>query len=362
MLYTFSSMKKGLSRDYGIDIARILAMFLVCVLHVGGCWRGMANAPTMFDRAAAVTYWSLAYVAVDLFMLITGYLGINRTWKIKSYLRLWGQVAFYLMGGFLFAYSLNGACCSWSYFIANIFPIPCANAYWYFTAYSGAFFFFPYLNKVFLALTKHEREKLLLTLFLIICVFGFYNKHVWGGYNAVWMLVMYLAGAYLKLHPIALNTKYLLALYVSLSISGGILFSLDCHLRHTFGFSLPIPGLDYTSPFTVCASIACFVACTRVHMRSYLLQKLLATIAPLTFAVYLIHTHPATIGYFGDFIKSAAEYTHYSWWHIPTIAFLAFVFCIFIEYTRVRIFKSVAFLLKISGNTCARVLFARLNE
>lgn len=326
---------------YGIDVARILAMFFVCILHLGGWWKGMANAPTLIDRGAAVTFWALAYVGVNLFMMITGYLGIHRTWKTKSFLRLWGQVTFYLTSGILIAYILNKQPPSMSYFVSLIFPIPFANGYWYFTAYAGAFFLFPYINKGFLILSKREQEKLLLTLFVIICAFGFYNRHVWGGVNAVWMLVMYLTGAYLKLHPATIKIRHLLAIYLTSSITAGLLFSLDSYLRHSHGFSLPLPGLDYTSPLTVCASIACFSICVRAQPVSPLVKKVLGTLAPLMFAVYLIHTHPLLMGYFYNFTKWLAQYSHYGWWHIPVGAILIFSFCTAVEYIRAKLFKVI---------------------
>lgn len=329
-------------RMYGIDVARILAMFFVCVLHLGGGWNGMANATALIDRGAAVTFWSLAYVGVNLFMMITGYLGIHRTWKTKSFLRLWRQVAFYLTCGILIAFILNKQPPSMSHFFFLIFPIPFANGYWYFTAYAGAFLLFPYINKGFLILSKREQEKLLITLFVIICAFGFYNRHVWGGYNAVWMLVMYLTGAYLKLHPVTVKIRYLFAIYLTSSIAAGLLFSLDSYLRHSHGFSLPVPGLDYTSPLTVCASIACFSMCVRVHPTSPIVQKILGTLAPLMFAVYLIHTHPLLMGHFGDFTKWLAQYSHYGWWHIPVGAILIFIFCTAVEYIRTYLVAGIS--------------------
>lgn len=335
-------MQEQPPRNYGIDIARILAMFFICVLHMGAwCGEGIAKAPTSGDYTVAVLFWSLAYVGVNLFMMISGYLGINRTWKFKSFLRLWLQVVFYLMGGFLLAYAVFGSCLQTRIFLFKIFPIPFANAYWYFTAYAGAFFLFPYLNKGFLALTKSEREKLLGILFIIICLFGFFNRHVWGGQNAVWMLVMYLTGAYLKLHPLQLKTRHLLMIYIFFSLLGGSLYILNNYLSSHTSLYLPIPNLNYTSPFVVCASVACLTLCTRLQPQSAILRKTIITIAPLTFAVYLIQSHPFFSGRFHDICSWAARYTHYSWWHIPVLSILLFVFCLCIDYLRLRLFNFI---------------------
>lgn len=336
-------MSDRLKRDYGMDIVRILAMFGVCVLHVGGWWKGVSAAPTYWDKTAAVSFYSLAYVAVNLFMMVSGYLGIHRNWKIKSFLRLWGEVAFYLLGGYLFGFLLNGTFPSFRCFAKAIFPIPLANAYWYFTAYAGAFFFFPYLNKGFLALSQKERGKLLLTLFGVICVFGFYNhQHIWGGFNAVWMMVMYLTGAYFKLHPLSLKTRHLLLIYIASSFLGGAVYMMETYLKHHHDCSLPIPGLSYTSPFTVCASIACFIVCSRLSPKSQFLRQMLEKISSLTFAVYLIHMHPMLTPYFWNFARWLATYSHNQWWHIPVVSFIMFAFCLFVESIRQRVFRGIA--------------------
>lgn len=331
------------TRDYGVDIARILAMFFVCVLHVGGwgCGKGMANAPTLVDRAVAVLFCSFAQVAVNLFMLITGYLGITRNWKAKSFWRLWRQVVFYCVGGVFVATLLSGESFPSAYVATLIFPIPFANGYWYFSAYAGAFFLFPYINKGFLALSPQEQKMLLVTLFVVICLFGCYNRSVWGGYNAVWLLVMYLTGAYFKLHPIAVKTRYLILFYCVGSLISGALFSADSFMRHTYNVSLPIPGMENTSPFIVCASLACFLICLHVKRISPLMQKILAMIAPLTFAVYLIHAHPIMSRYVVYFSEWFAGFSRYAWWHIPVVAMLIFVFCLVVDYLRICLFKGI---------------------
>lgn len=338
-------MQPNTNREYGIDIARILAMFFVCVLHMGA-WHGggVKYAPTTGDYTAAVLFWSLAFVGVNLFMMISGYLGICRIWKFKSLFRLWLQVVFYLMGGFLIVYLQTGSCLRADLLFNKLFPIPFANAYWYFTAYAGAFFFFPYLNKGFLVLTKQEREKLLLTLFVVICLFGLFNKHVWGGLNAVWMLVMYLAGAYLKLHPLQLRARHLLLIYIAGSLIGGALFMLDEHLKMHTAHDIPIPGLSYTSPFVVCASVACFALCTRLQPQAPWLRKAIVAVAPLTFAVYLIQSHPMLAAYIHYFCRISSRYTHYHWWHTPVLAILLFIVCIGIDYLRLRLFTIIGHL------------------
>lgn len=320
--------------EYGLDVARIFAMFLVCAVHAAGCWHGVSHAPAGVDYGVALVFCAISFVGVNLFMLITGYLGINRQWRVGGYLRLWAQVAFYMVGGFLVAYLWDGQFLGKQVLLNCFFPIPFANGYWYFTAYSAAFFLFPYINKGFLALTKAEREKLLLVLFAATCLFGCFNRSIADGYNAVWMLEMYLAGAYMKLHPPVVSARRALAVFLLCCLLSALFAALREYGRRMYGLVLPFAVFSFTAPLTLLASLAVFHACAKMQVRASWLRCALAALAPLTFAVYLIHVHPALCVYFAHFADWMGGVSHYAWWYIPAVAVPVFVFCIAVDALR----------------------------
>lgn len=329
--------------QYGIDVARILAMFFICMIHVS-LWWTYTLAPDeplyLVNCVGTASLNALAYVGVNLFMLITGYLGIERQWRFRSFMRLWIQVVFYLLAGYMLAFAMGDRCGVMT-LITKLFPIPFANGYWYFTAYAGAFFLFPYINKAFLSLTQKERRDSLLIVLVSICFFGYFNRSVWGGFNAVWMLVMYMAGAYLKLHPVQLRTRWLILLYVGCSFVAGVITQIDTYTNEVYNVPFPFPGLYYTSPLTVCASLACFLACLNFSPRTETVRRVLVRVAPLTFAVYLIHIHPMLSHHFVALTRETSLAVHHAWWCIPFVALSIFAVGLLIDYGRVRLFSLV---------------------
>ena len=89
---------KEYTRNYGIDLLRMFAMFLIAMLHVlgqGGVLNATVNSGTKNEAA-----WFLeicAYCAVNCYAIISGYVGISSKFKYTNIIMLWLQVAFYTL-------------------------------------------------------------------------------------------------------------------------------------------------------------------------------------------------------------------------------------------------------------------------
>ena len=86
-------------RNYGIDLLRMLSMFMIVNLHVLG--QGGAMVRIVGDEAGYYAAWFLetcAYCAVDCYGLISGYVGVNGSSGPPRLLELWLQVFFYSFG------------------------------------------------------------------------------------------------------------------------------------------------------------------------------------------------------------------------------------------------------------------------
>ena len=76
-------MKKQ-DRNYGIDLLRILSMVFVIVLHSlgqGGILSASVSQSSQYKAAWLLEI--IAFCAVDIFGLISGYVSYNKTTKIK---------------------------------------------------------------------------------------------------------------------------------------------------------------------------------------------------------------------------------------------------------------------------------------
>ena len=87
----------GKDRNYGIDLLRLVLMYMVCILHVLG-HGGVLNAVTP-GTAKYIVYWLLeiiSYCAVDAFALISGYTSkLQPHQKYDKIVNMWFQVFFY---------------------------------------------------------------------------------------------------------------------------------------------------------------------------------------------------------------------------------------------------------------------------
>ncbi len=83
-------------RNYGIDLLRLLLMFMVCVLHVQG-HGGILEAVPIGSLRHKV-FWLIeiaSYCAVDSFAIISGYTATNRKHRYEKIVSMWFQALFY---------------------------------------------------------------------------------------------------------------------------------------------------------------------------------------------------------------------------------------------------------------------------
>lgn len=83
-------------RNYGIDLLRIVLMFMVCILHV--IWRGgiltSFKTETVEDKVYFLWYTICLY-AVNGFAIISGYMATNKKQRYSKIIEMWFQVFFY---------------------------------------------------------------------------------------------------------------------------------------------------------------------------------------------------------------------------------------------------------------------------
>ena len=134
-------------RNYGIDLLRIVATFMIIILHILGVGGVIYNAKIF--TPVYITAWLLefgAYCAVNCYALISGYVGIYSKFRISNILLLWMQVVFttliitvvfYFLGADVTITDIKEACT----------PVT-SQLYWYFTAYVALYLLSPFLNQL----------------------------------------------------------------------------------------------------------------------------------------------------------------------------------------------------------------------
>lgn len=343
-----TSVKPLNSRNYGIDLLRIISMLMIVTLHVlgqGGILKSTIPMSTNYEVAWFLEM--LCYGAVNCYGLISGYVGCNSKFKYSNIVYLWLQVAFY-------AVFISGATALLKdygvrqHFFDGFMPV-WNDYYWYFTAYFCMFFFIPVLNKILNSLNDKQLKVLALSIFLLFSFMpNFAEKDLFftnRGYSAIWLTLLYLLGGIIKkcnllskIKPWILAFLYFLFSFITwlekyivqshnIELSGSETV-WTCHL------------FSYTSPTVLLGSIMLLIMFSKINIGK-ITSKIIAFFAPLSFSVYLIHVHRCFWKYimaqrFVDF----ATFSPFKMIIAVIISSISiYLFCVAIDFIREKIFS-----------------------
>lgn len=334
------------SRNHGIDLLRCLSMFFVVLLHVLRWGEAGTLEPGFQGTANYAVAWFLelsAFCAVNSFALITGYVGVHVPHRVSRFINLWFQVLFYTVGiTFLFKWLVPGSVDLKGTFQA-FFPV-LRMAYWYFTAYAVLFFFIPFLNTLIRSLNRQSAKWLCLLILIVFSLLSTLSGNGdWlsrGGYSAIWLGCLYVAGGCIS-HFQLWSTLKRPALYYLLCciLATAGLLAWD-YLPFRQGISEKLFGV-YTAPFCCLCAFFLLMACARMRITSRAAIRLISLLAPFSFAVYLIHSNPLV---WHHVIKGRFAVLQDSPWYIMAAGALGaslgiYLVCSLIDYVRNLLFR-----------------------
>ncbi|MBP3646608.1 MAG: acyltransferase [Clostridia bacterium] len=286
------------TRNTGIDFLRILSMLLAVILHVQGHGAIVEHAaPFSAHEAVAVWYHSMAYCAVNIFGLISGYVMVSSGVKLKNLILLWMQVFFYSFGITLLAAVMGWMDPDRTFWLESLFPV-FGKQYWYFTAYFGMMLLAPAAVYAVNHMPKKLLRGMLIALAVLVsaaCTLTKLDPFRYNtGYAPAWLLVLFLAGGYIRKHGAftGWSSKKLLIGYL---VFTGICWGLTYVSRLPQYFYAPwlenLSMFTYTSPTALGAAVMLFLCCER-HTFGSRVTKLTKMLSPFAFGVYLVHVHP----------------------------------------------------------------------
>lgn len=362
----FNTIVDRQTHSIGIDALRITAMIMITLLHTLGQGGVLANVSMLSPK------WALAWLleifsfgAVNCYALISGFVGYKSGFKPHKLIILWFRVIFYTVGILCVFIVLYPEMVNSFTIKKSIIPFVMGH-YWYVTAYAGAFFLMPLINKAVTHLTYVEGISITI-ITLIVYVFwpAFNNVDMLNfkyGYSAFWLLYLYFIGAFLgkfgntiKIGKSNALIGYILCIFLSWSCymltayMGKIGFS-------SFG-SFTKLFVDYTSPLLLLGAIYLVHFFSRINISGNVVQYLVKAFAPATLSVYLIHVNcfiwekyihnfavPFTKCGTGEMIAK-----------IMLSAFSIYIACSMIDFVRIIIFRSLdieGFCIKLSDAWC----------
>lgn len=331
-------------RNYGIDLLKIVSMFMVVVLHVLGQGGVLEQALDLtLNDTVAWFIEILCLCTVNLFALTTGYLCIDRKFKYKNVINLYILVLFYNV---LCTLILNGF--KVVPLAVSFFPVS-NGAYWYFSAYIGFILFIPFINKYLNSIYEFEHRKLIYTILFVMCGIGLFclvhstdALKINRGYSPVWLGCLYIIGSYFKLYDFKFKNRSKCLYFMIFLLSS--LFALLTRvvilkvpvLSHYFKSSLM---LEYISFPIVINSVVLFLLFLKVKVNDSF-KKVLSFFAGLSFSVYVIHCNPYVwknfVGLFNDFANMPVFKMIFM---VLFTALIIYVVCTLIDIVRFYLFK-----------------------
>lgn len=335
-------------RNFGIDLLRVIATFMVVLLHVlsqGGILKALGNFTVKGEIMWVVQI--TCFCAVNVFGLISGYVGIGAKHKLSNLLSLWIQVVLYNGISVVLINMLRLDSFSIKNLLKAIFPV-ISSENWYFSAYFALFFFMPILDEL---IEKMKKKDLRMRLFVVVVFFTLFETiksvDVFGiraGYSVLWLVLMYLIGAYIKKYD---PLKHLSSISCIWGFWGCVLLTFLSRLMIelvTWRFTgVPSHGtkfITYTSPLMVLQAIFILELFSKMRV-----QKSIATVAswlaPMTFGVYIIHTTTVVYRYIlRDAFVFVADYSLLGTLGLSVlIAIGVYLLCSILDWIRIFLFK-----------------------
>ena len=319
-------------RNYGIDLLRLISMFMVCLLHTLG--KGGVLDACQVGSLNYKVYWGIeviSYCAVDVFAIISGYVAFDkRSQKYEKIVLMWLQAFFYsfVLTVLLMAIGVSQRI-SVKQLIKCAFPVT-FEQFWYFTGYFVLFFAMPVLNSILFSLDVSASKKMfivLITLFsipeLIVDPFKLY----WG-YSALWLIILYCIGVLAKRINLFANksTGLLIGILVGCNLITWICCNVGLRLMAT-----------YVSPLVIMSGFIWIVLFSRLQLKGTIIKRL----APLAFGVYLFHSNYIIFNRIieGAFVFCTEKNIIVGVIYVFSIATGIFISGLIVEFIRVQLFK-----------------------
>ena len=293
-------------RNIGVELFRVVSMILVVMLHVLG--HGGVYSHTEFLSDNYKVAWFLetaAYCSVNCYALISGFANVKSNFKFRRIVLLWLEV-FTLNVGMtvfmnFFVPSVELTSTEWR---RALLPL-LTSEFWYFCSYTLMFPLLPILNKGILSLKKYQH--LIIMFFLmsptIIKLIASsmderFRFELAGGYSTMWLICLYVVGAYFRIYGAPKWAKWFVTLPVFfLSTYVALKYKLNIEEQYAAGLiekdSDIYSGrgilISYISPCMVVAAIALLLFFMQIKIKHRVPKLIISNLGKATFGVFILH-------------------------------------------------------------------------
>lgn len=338
----------NINKNTNIEMLRIFSMLMIVSLHVlfrGGALENINQVNINFTFAWLLE--AIAYTSVDMFVLITGYLCIDKCFKSKRILQIITITLFYSWIFLILQVLIFKDYKNINSLITSILPISTGH-YWFVTTYILLAIFYPFINKGIenISLISYRIIILLgIVCFSIIPTFmplSDINISLNGGTNLLWFIVLYLIGGYIRKFGANMSSissfKIALVNIIIVFSSKIIVFMLTTRIiGREIGSAV---WYHHNSIFILLASIFIFIGFINLNNKQP--SKLILKFSKLAFGVYIIHENIYIKEIIWPLVVKYQELNKLYWpIFVIFIILVIYLSCSFIEYIRLKLFELI---------------------
>lgn len=347
--------RKHTGREANFELLRLVSMLFVVILHYlskGQVLPEFTDGYPTENQYLAYLLESIAIVAVNAFLLVSGYFLINGKFRCERVLELMAQVLFYavlipvilLLSGVITMDGMN------LYSIANdIFPIQTEH-YWFATYYIFLYLCTPVLNRGLHQMTKKQHQYLIVFLLIAFSVLKSVIPVPLAidrkGYDLVWFICVYVLAAYIRLYGIPFYNS----MRKSMAVYGLCVLAI-----FLYGIGIGVVGFStgkladqigevfhYNHILNIMAAVSFFYIFYHMKVCRKGLGNLICRISPYALGVYLLHEH-IEVRYLWPAWFHVKEFSETLWFvpHMVTTVLCIFIIGLMADYLRCKVFRLV---------------------
>lgn len=355
-----------MARERNFEVMRTWAMFSIVIYH---CMCHGIGSDYAFDLQLPVSLFNFTFsdfilvigsIAVNLYVLVSGYFLVNARFKVSRIIRTWVSALFYsvIITTMFLLLSLE----PWSIVTLgkSFFPLS-TDAYWFVTQYVGLLILSPFLAMLVRQLSYRQYVALLIGMGLMVLSvipdFPLGKRFSISHGNSVWSFVyLFFIAGFIRLHlkriPMGKLAMIILGLALLTMVSEMVL-GIHNGVGHLLWFNY--------NGILLFLSVAVFVFIRQQQIPETGIWNLMVKVAPYTFGVYLIHDHLLM----RDWIWKTLSMTSYAnqWIYalaVMVVCVLIFAICILIDTVRKRLFailKMDDLMIRLDGRSYFSKLF-----
>lgn len=233
-------------------------------------------------------------VAVNCFVLISGYFGIKLNYK--KLLKISMQVLFYSISIYILTLILGIHTFEFKKDILLLIPI-ISKQYWFITIYFVLCILSPLLNIIIENINKEKFKQILIIIIVLFYIlptlqYMVNSPTITGdaGYGIVNFVCLYFIGRYIRIYYNDRKSVFIYAMvYITSSIS---LFLGNYILSKIFGFHFS-SFISYDTIFLLISAIALFLLFKNISIQSNVINRL----SEYALSAFIIHMHPTLFNY-----------------------------------------------------------------